>query len=441
MKYLLYKDEREEDWFIPRTGERYEFYVKSPISWKNICDVRTVYRMVKKIRNYGRHNIPLKIDEADWQLICEKYPWFERYDNEVQHKLGTLLLRLFALSIREDMADVEKEIFTQNHLDEDGLRALTVGESADELVIGKNNLWLQKSHLYANVRWKPSGRYGGSEYCIYHEGEEFFMEGARRHYLSEKAQERMNDMIREVRVLKGKALAKEEDFHILEMADIHLAFRPFPKDIPIKELDSAWISSRNRKYYQFLIISREEDSIKQRFCEWKDLISDYDGSGFDRHDWHEAEKREDVFLRDYAPAIMQLAEEAGDRYLLYTMKSFLHEQTEDECEYLARMDGEPHYVAWQEEKTVQSIEIHESQCGPFSFFNRRPRYFCRVLLEGKEYDTIWWPESPRTIHVTEYHHTVNVHLTEEQVRYFWETTNANPDSKPFIGMPKKIAKE
>ncbi len=441
MKYLLYKDEIKEVWFIPRTGERYEFYVKSSVSWQNICDVRSISRTVKKVRNIRKWVAPMQVDETDWQLICGKYPWLAHYDNEVQHMLGTLLLKLFALSIREGMMDVEQEIFSQNRLDEEGLKALTVGEPAGRLRIRKDRICLQGNRLCADISWKMPGRHGGSSNSIYCEGDDFFKEGALRHYLSEKAQERLNAEIRELRELKAKALAHEDGFLVLEMADIILAFRPLPEDTSIKELAAVWISSWNRKYYQFLMISKTEDSVKQRFCEWKSLISEYDGSDFERHDWHEAERREDVFLRDYASAVMQLAEDAGDLYLLYTLKSFLHVQTEYECEYLVQMDHEPHYVAWEEDRTVTKIEILGCECGHFSFFSRVPKYYTQVLLDGKKHNTTWWPGHPQTIRVTEYHHTVNVHLSEEQIRYFWKTTNADPDSKPFVGMPGKKTEE
>ena len=417
MRYLLYKDKEKEMWFIPRSGERYEFYVKSIVSWQNICDVRTIYRTVKKIRNIGKRLVALQVDEADWRLICEKYPWMAHYDNEVQHKLGTLLLRLFALAIREGMTDVEKEIFTQNHLDEEGLKELTVGEPAGTLLVAQHGLCLEGNRLYAVFEWHMADRYKGCSQSVYHEGDDFFKEGGLRHYLSEEAQERLIEMIRKLRELKAMALARENGFLVLELPDEYLAFRPLPKETVLKEVASPWISSWNRRYYQFLIISKTEDSIKQKFCEWKDMISVCDESA--------------------VPAVMSLAREAGDLYLLYTMKSILHQQSEDECEYLSQMDGDHHYVAWQEERTVDALEILHSECGVFSMFNRLPRYFCRIRMEGAEYDTIWKPNLPDEIRITVYHHIAVIHLSEEQVRYFWEKTDANPDSKPIMGMPRK----
>ena len=437
MKYLLYKDEQEEDWFIPRTGERYEFYVKSPISWKNFCDVRTIYRTVKKIRNYGRHNIPLSVDEADWQLICGKYPWFAHYDNEVQHKLGTLLLRLLALSIREGMTDVEKEIITQNRLDEEGLKILIVGKPAGNLQIGKDRLSLWKDSLFGCIRWKTADGRVGSGNCVYHEGNDFFTDGAIRHYLSEKGQEELTETIREIRVLKDRALKHEDGFQTLETEDEVLAFRPLPKDIPLKEVQSAWISSWNRTYYQFLLISKRENEVILRFSEWEDIIGYYNGKNFSQADQRDSTLGREAFLKDHAESVMRAAVESGDLYLLYMFKSFLHEQTEEECEVLEQMDGEPHYVAWQEEKTAGSLTILDAQCCGFSMFNRRPRYSCHILLDGKKYDTIWDPQYPQSIRVTEYHHVAVVHLTENQVRLFWEKVDADPDSRPFPGMPRK----
>ena len=436
MKYLLYKDDFEEDWFIPRSDDRYEFYVKSSVCWRNCCDVRTVRRTVRKIRNYGRNNLPLRVTNGDWQLICGKYPWMARYDNEVQHKLGTLLLVLFALSIREGMQDVEEEIISQNQLDEEGLRALTVGEGDREieLCIFKNRLRLEKGRLDARLKWEKNG-YGSD--CIYHENEGHFFEGGRRHYLTEMAADKIRGVMGEVRDLKAKALSGEEGFLLLETQEDLLAFRPMPKDTRLKELDAFPFPGWNRKYYQFLAISKSADRVEQTFCEWRDILDAYNGIGFCIYDTYKQGRCRETFLNEHAAAVMKQAREAGDLYLLYMMKSMLHQQTEDECEYLAQMDGDRHYVDWQEERTVDDLIILHSQCGGFSMFNRWPRYFCRIRIDGNEYDTVWDPRHPDEIRITVYHHIAVLHLNEEQVRYFWEKTDADPDSKPIMGMPQK----
>ena len=120
--------------------------------------------------------------------------------------------------------------------------------------------------------------------------------------------------------------------------------------------------------------------------------------------------------------------------------------------YLSRGEEEKYFftVTGEDGKTVYCDWIHvnrlmkklrsldhgtKAEFRHPTFFSRVSRYSCRVDINGIEYQTTWEPARPDTITVLKYHHYAEIHLTEKQIREFWEKTDANPESNP-IGRPK-----
>ena len=399
----------EEKYFLTETGEDGETLYRDGIH---------VNRLMRKLRSLDhgtKEYFTPTLEQMD--VIAEKFPWLGRYDIEIGNSLKKHLTALLCFAIGEGDDFLIQSILEKYHFDRESLDRRVIRD------IKKIEVMRVDRYQKMIVKIQPAGEdhltagYICGDNCL--TGDDWLARYRMRRYLSTEASRKLMEAYREKLSLIEDARNERNGFRKADYPHGFLCYRPLPKE-----------SAGRPGRYESIFIGHDGTVSFQDFYGLCHSILNCDIA-----DIKEEKARHAEMITAGTEPLYQTAVRNGDVYLMYAMKEETGLITEDECEYMSKTDGLLHTVARRTSETASSVTVKEAEFRHPTFFSRMSRYSCRVDINGTEYQTTWEPARPGSITVLKYHHYAEIHLTEKQIREFWEKTDANPESNP-IGRPK-----